>query len=187
MIDYNYNLAHIPIDKGLKKDPLHGGRYLYLSDAPDNANVRISINANTNDEIPMKKGKSIKLPFISDKFFVSCDPVAGGSIDIIISDNQNFSIEDTPSFAFNNEAKNTLRFAPREAIEKTIQSNSYYEFMKNGNSAIYFNADHDIKISLDTETVQMPSIENTISLDNIKEKLVFHAGANETKLIIWVM
>lgn len=196
MMDYNLNIIPKNLDNGLNNIAIMGGKYIYLQEAPDNANIIIKINNNQNDGIVLTKGKAIVLPQKANQFFISADSVSGANAVFVVSDNENFKITDTPSFAFNESAKNSLRFAPRnEPLETIVSGGSSYEFLKGGNTAIDFIAFNTsdlnpefINVSLDESTVKRPYAESNFSLDYIEEKVIFHNDNSfDLKLIVWSM
>jgi hypothetical protein len=188
MKNYNFNVSTFNIENGLNNRALMGGKYIYIDYAPTEANIVLKIDNNSNDGINLTQGKSISLPTKADNFFISCDAVVGGKITILVSDSQDFKIDDTPSFAFNESAKNSLRFAPRGATQVTIGVGTSHEFLKGGNEAIDFTATDEVSISLDDDIIKRPMYESVIALDYVNEKLVFHNDtANDIVLTYWNM
>ena len=78
MNDINYNILNLSIDQGLKNLPIASGKnYLILLSAPPGANVRVKLNNNSGDDIPLKENYAIKSTDIQN-IYISADSVANG-------------------------------------------------------------------------------------------------------------
>lgn len=187
MKDYNVGLVRKGLDKGLDNVALMGGKYIFIQNAPDNANIQISMDNNSNDKITLTKGKSITLPSATGTFFISADAVLGGTVEIIVSDSENFKIDDTPSFAFNESAKNSLRFAPRGSAEYTIANGATQQILKDGNTAIDFYANQFLDVGINGEGVTRPMLEQIINLDYIESVEFTNNSGTTVTLKVWSM
>ncbi|NOQ31870.1 MAG: hypothetical protein GQ570_12170 [Helicobacteraceae bacterium] len=187
MRDYNLNVTRKGLDNGLNNVSLMGGKYIYIQSAPENANIQVGMGNSSNDKITLTQGKSITLPLKVDNFYMNADAVLGGTVEIIVSDSESFKIDDTPSFAFNESAKNALRFAPRGSIEYTIANGATQQILKDGNTAIDFHATEFLDVSINGEAPTRQMLEQIINLDYI-ESVEFknNSGTNAT-LTVWSM
>jgi hypothetical protein len=93
----NYNITPINITNGLSDHEISGGKtYLILLDSPPLANVRVKLDSNTSDEIPLSNDYAIKFPE-AKRIYISCDALEGEQIKIATSNNLNGAFEILPS------------------------------------------------------------------------------------------
>ena len=80
MIDYN--IVNLSIENGLKNYEIASNKnYIHLLEVPPLANVRVKLNNNMGDDIPLKENYAIKSGLI-EKIYISADSVPGGTIKI---------------------------------------------------------------------------------------------------------
>ena len=177
----NYNIVNLDITNGLDRKKLMTGSYIYLEEAPDNANITIALGADA-DGLQLSQGKNIQLGEKPLEFYISCDAVAGASIRLVIADSDSIKISDTPSFAFNESAKSALRFAARTCTNHTIVNGGTLEVLKGGNTAIKLHSTEEIYYKIDAETTTFPIFEDIITLDNITNKITLlnNSGVSST-------
>ncbi len=78
----SYNVFDLDISNGLHNFPISAGRnYLILLDAPFDANVRVKLNDNNADDIPIKKDFAIEMSG-NTEIYISADPIPGAKIKI---------------------------------------------------------------------------------------------------------
>ncbi len=78
----NYNIATLDISKGLDNVAISAGRnYLILLEASNSANVRIKLNDNMSDDIPLQENFAIAMSS-NTEIYVSADAVPGEFIKI---------------------------------------------------------------------------------------------------------
>ncbi len=83
----SYNVFDLDISNGLHNFPISAGRnYLILLDAPFDANVRVKLNDNNADDIPIKKDFAIEMSG-NTEIYISADPIPGAKIKIGQSSN----------------------------------------------------------------------------------------------------
>ncbi len=78
----SYNVFDLDIGNGLHNFPISAGRnYFILLDAPFDANVRVKLNDNNADDIPIKKDFAIEMSG-NTEIYISADPIPGAKIKI---------------------------------------------------------------------------------------------------------
>ncbi len=78
----NYNIVTLDISKGLDNVAISAGRnYLILLEASNSANVRIKLNDNMSDDIPLQENFAIAMSS-NTEIYVSADAVPGEFIKI---------------------------------------------------------------------------------------------------------
>ncbi len=94
----SYNVFDLDIGNGLHNFPISAGRnYLILLDAPFDANVRVKLNDNNADDIPIKKDFAIEMSG-NTEIYISADPIPGAKIKIgQSSSTKDFHIVTSPS------------------------------------------------------------------------------------------
>ena len=93
-----YNVFDLDISNGLHNFPVASGKnYFILLDAPFNANVRVKLDDNSADDIPLQKDFAIEMRG-NTEIYVSADAVPGAKIKIGQSSSvQDFHIITSPS------------------------------------------------------------------------------------------
>lgn len=93
----NYNIIPLDISDGLDNHSISAGKtYLILLSAPSGANVKIRLDSNEADQIPLDTNYGIKFDKAT-QIYVSADAVAGESISIGVSDTSVGDFEVFPS------------------------------------------------------------------------------------------
>ncbi len=83
----SYNVFDLDISNGLHNFPISSGRnYLILLDAPFDANVRVKLNDNNADDIPIKKDFAIEMKG-NTEIYISADAIPDAKIKIGQSSN----------------------------------------------------------------------------------------------------
>ncbi len=83
----SYNVFDLDISNGLHNFPISAGRnYLILLDAPFDANVRVKLNDNNADDIPIKKDFAIEMKG-NTEIYISADAIPDAKIKIGQSSN----------------------------------------------------------------------------------------------------
>ncbi len=78
----NYNIVTLDISQGLDNVAISSGRnYLILLEASNSANVRVKLNDNMSDDIPLQENFAIAMKN-NTEIYVSADPVPGEFIKI---------------------------------------------------------------------------------------------------------
>lgn len=93
----NYNIIDKSINTALDNFEISGGKtYIILLEAPTGANVRIRLDDNTADEIPLDTNYGLKFSKAT-RIYVSADAVSGQAIKIGVSDTTTGEFEVLPS------------------------------------------------------------------------------------------
>jgi hypothetical protein len=93
----NYNIIDKSINTALDNFEISGGKtYIILLEAPTGANVRIRLDDNTADEIPLDTNYGLKFSKAT-RIYVSSDAVSGQAIKIGVSDTTTGEFEVLPS------------------------------------------------------------------------------------------
>lgn len=93
------NIFTLDISNGLRDHEVGAGEYLLLIDAPPLANVTVKPNSQFGATgIPLKSGHDVRSRKEVNKWFISADAVAGGTIKILMSDSEEpLTINTVPS------------------------------------------------------------------------------------------
>lgn len=93
------NIFTLDISNGLRDHEVGAGEYLLLIDAPPLANVTVKPNSQFGATgIPLKSGHDVRSRKEVNKWFISADAVAGGTIKILMSDSDEpLTINTVPS------------------------------------------------------------------------------------------
>lgn len=191
MIDYN--IVNLSIENGLKNYEIASNKnYIHLLEVPPLANVRVKLNNNMGDDIPLKENYAIKSGLI-EKIYISADSVPGGTIKIGQSNSADgFEIITAPTIN-SIESLGSIdylkdNFAPKTATQVSINSGTYYEFDTNTINQIRFNADDFVGVDINLNGVKYEMLEDLINLRNISNNIRFYNDtASTVNLIIWSM
>lgn len=186
----NYNVINLSIENGLNTVPIGtAGGYISVLEAPTNANIRIHLNDQMADGIPLKAYHSIEAENIN-KIFVSADAVSGGTIKILqASQSKDFKLI-MPASNVNVDTITKIldKFRPDgTAIQVTINAAAAYTFTKTNETMIRFHATDELGIELDTNGVKYPMFEEEIHIDNLSTLKFHNDTAASIVLTIWSM
>lgn len=191
MIDYN--IVNLSIENGLKNYEIASNKnYIHLLEVPPLANVRVKLNNNMGDDIPLKENYAIKSGLI-EKIYISADSVPGGTIKIGQSNSADgFEIITAPTIN-SIESLGSIdylkdNFAPKTATQVSILSGAYYEFDTNTINQIRFNATDFLGVDINLNGVKYEMLEDLINLRNINNNIRFYNDTATTiNLVIWSM
>lgn len=193
----NYNTIRLSIDKGLS-DVKCGtaGDYVMLLDAPAIANVRVKLNDQSSDEIPLKTYHSIEAKGI-DVIYVSADAIENETITIVQAKSSNEFKMITPASdvnlkevsSFSDFAVSQLKFVPDgKATVNAIDSGASTTIECAGIMAIKFNSDAVLGVELNDNGVKFPmNGTNEMILTSINSVTFHNDNTDTTNLKILYM
>lgn len=185
----NYNVVPLDITNGLNNREIASSfNYLMLLEAPSNANVRIRLNDNTADEIPLKANSSIQVSEVT-KIFISADSVIDGRILIGQANTNQLKINPTPNIArieeiaeFGIEAKTVLQFLPTDSFFASIDNATVYDLDIKNIKGIKFIADGALDFEIQNNGVKYPIVANEEKeiYTHFLQSLKFHNNSGAT-------
>lgn len=186
----NYNIINLSIENALTAVPAGtAGGYIALLDAPTNANVRIHLNEQMADGIPLKPYHAIEANGI-EKIFISANAVAGGTIKIIQAVlSKDFRMV-TPASDVNVDTITKIldKFRPDgTAIQQTINAGASYTFTKANETSIRFHATDEVGVELNANGIKFPLFEEELLIDNLSTLKFHNNNAAALTLTIWSM
>lgn len=121
------NIFTLDISNGLRDHEVGAGEYLLLIDAPPLANVTVKPNSQFGATgIPLKSGHDVRSRKEVNKWFISADAVAGGTIKILMSDSDEpLTINTVPSDVNVSEIGSIAAFGAAALAQLDKSANPY--------------------------------------------------------------
>jgi hypothetical protein len=181
----NYNIVTLNLDDGQNNTPISSGmNYLLLLDAPAGANVRVRLNDNTADEIPLRENYAIKTSNIN-QIYISADIIPGGVIKIAQSNNsKDFEIITAPAIIdidsinklidFDTYASSKLQLIPNDSASTILSSDSSYRLDTRHIFSIRYIASANILVEINNNGVLLPLTTDEIIFTHQINEITFY-------------
>lgn len=189
----DYNVFNLSLNNGLENHAISSGKdYIILLKAPVNANVRVRLNSNQGDLIPLKENYAIKASNVKE-IFISADIVENQVITIGQSNSvDGFEIITAPTINSIEEIGKIKIiediFAPKNSFSQTITSGNFYELNTNILKQVRFFSSDELGVDILSNGIKYPMIEDLINLRNLDTNVKFYNDtASSINVTFWTM